>query len=227
MLLAGAIITEVIGTLSLRATVDHPAWIGLVAAAYLTAFVLLGLTLRTGMAIGVAYGIWGACGVALVALLGAVLFGESLSIPAIAGIAVITATGSDGPVGFAASSFAGLSAEPPLVSFNIGRASSSLPTFLETETAMVHLLGDAHSPLVQRFAGPAASRFADDGAWSIAETGEPVLHAVRARLRVSLDRMIEAGDHLLVIAGLLDLEVIEPDEAPLVHTGGAVVTAGP
>lgn len=144
-----------------------------------------------------------------------------------AGIAVITATGSDGPVGFAASSFAGLSAEPPLVSFNIGRASSSLPTFLETETAMVHLLGDAHSPLVQRFAGPAASRFADDGAWSIAETGEPVLHAVRARLRVSLDRMIEAGDHLLVIAGLLDLEVIEPDEAPLVHTGGAVVTAGP
>ena len=38
---------------------------------------LLGLTLREGMAIGVAYGIWGAVGVALTAVLGADDFGET------------------------------------------------------------------------------------------------------------------------------------------------------
>ncbi len=91
LLLSGAIVAEVIGTLSLRAMVDQPAWVALTAAAYIVAFALLGLALRTGMPIGVAYGIWGAVGVALVALLGALVFGEALSAQAIIGIVVIIA----------------------------------------------------------------------------------------------------------------------------------------
>ena len=90
-LLAGAIIAEVIGTMSLRATVDKPLWIPVVVAGYLTAFVLLGLTLRAGTPIGIAYGVWGACGVALTAVLGAVIFAERLSLTTLAGIAVIIA----------------------------------------------------------------------------------------------------------------------------------------
>lgn len=89
MLLAGAIVAEVAGTLTLRATVDHPGWIPAVVVSYAVAFTLLGLTLRAGMKIGAVYGIWGATGVALVAALGTVLFGETLSITAIIGIAVI------------------------------------------------------------------------------------------------------------------------------------------
>lgn len=88
-LLGGAILAEVAGTLMLRATVDHPGWTPAVVASYLLAFTLLGLTLRAGMSIGAAYGIWGATGVALVAALGTVLFDEPLSITAIAGIALI------------------------------------------------------------------------------------------------------------------------------------------
>lgn len=91
MLLSGAIIAEVFGTLSLRAAVEHPGWTAVVVAAYLAAFGLLGLALRTGMPIGVAYGIWGAAGVALVAILGAVVFDEALSAQAIIGIVVIIA----------------------------------------------------------------------------------------------------------------------------------------
>lgn len=89
LLLAGAIVAEVTATMALRATVDHAAWIPLVVVGYLTAFLLLGLTLRTGVPIGVAYGIWGASGVALTAVLGAVIFGELLSIAAVAGIGLI------------------------------------------------------------------------------------------------------------------------------------------
>lgn len=46
---------------------------------YVGAFVLLSATLRTGMALGVAYGIWAAAGVALTAVLGRILFKEALT----------------------------------------------------------------------------------------------------------------------------------------------------
>lgn len=82
-------ISEVIGTMSLRAGVDRPAWYALTAVAYVVAFVLLGLTLRTGVAIGVAYGIWGALGVTLTAVFGTLIFGEHLGAVAIAGIGLI------------------------------------------------------------------------------------------------------------------------------------------
>jgi small multidrug resistance pump len=89
LFLIGAIISEVIGTVSLRATVDHSGWMPVVVVTYITAFALLGLTLRAGIPVGVAYGIWGATGVALVAVLGAVFFGELLSTTTLIGIGLI------------------------------------------------------------------------------------------------------------------------------------------
>ena len=89
VLLGGAIVAEVTGTMSLRVAVDDPAWIPLVVVSYVVAFVLLALTLREGLAVGVAYGIWGATGVALTAVLAAVIFDETLSRRAVAGIALI------------------------------------------------------------------------------------------------------------------------------------------
>ncbi|MFT4189833.1 MAG: SMR family transporter [Aeromicrobium sp.] len=89
VLLAGAIVAEVAGTLTLRAATDCPGLIPVVAVAYAAAFTLLGLALRAGMRIGAAYGVWAASGVALVAGLGALLFDETLSPAAVVGIAVI------------------------------------------------------------------------------------------------------------------------------------------
>ncbi len=88
-LLIGAIVAEVAGTMMLRATVDVPAAAVGVVVAYMLAFAGLGLALREGMSVGVAYGVWGATGVALTALLGALIFDEILSPVAIVGIAVI------------------------------------------------------------------------------------------------------------------------------------------
>ncbi|GAA4802759.1 DMT family transporter [Tomitella cavernea] len=89
LMLVGAIGAEVLGTMSLRAATDHAAWYALVAAGYVTAFALLSWLLRSGLPIGVVYGIWGASGVALTAMLATVIFGETLSAAAIAGIALI------------------------------------------------------------------------------------------------------------------------------------------
>lgn len=75
--LSSAIMFEVIGTLSLRMAVAGSRWwYTLVITGYILAFSLLSLTLQAGMALGVAYGIWSAVGVALTALAGRVLFKE-------------------------------------------------------------------------------------------------------------------------------------------------------
>jgi small multidrug resistance pump len=91
MLLTAAIFTEVAATLSLRAAQDHAAWFVVVVAGYAAAFVLLALVLRAGMAVGVAYGIWGASGTALTAVLAAILFRDALTWPIAGGIALIIA----------------------------------------------------------------------------------------------------------------------------------------
>ena len=50
-----------------------------VAAGYVAAFILLTLVLKQGMGIGIAYGIWAACGVALTAVASKVFFSEPLT----------------------------------------------------------------------------------------------------------------------------------------------------
>ncbi|WP_375003488.1 DMT family transporter [Aeromicrobium sp. CTD01-1L150] len=89
MLLAGAIVMEVIATLSLRASQDAPWWLVAVVLGYLAAFVLLALTLREGMPVGVAYGVWAASGIALTAVLAALIFGDPFTAAIAAGIALI------------------------------------------------------------------------------------------------------------------------------------------
>jgi small multidrug resistance pump len=91
VLLFAAIAVEVAATLSLRASQDHSAWLVVVVAGYVGSFVLLTMVLRTGMPIGVAYGIWGACGTAATAVLAAVIYGDPFTWPIVAGIGLIIA----------------------------------------------------------------------------------------------------------------------------------------
>ena len=89
--LGGAILAEVFGTLSLRASEGfrRKTWIGPVVVGYLVSFYLLWLTLSMGMPVGIAYGVWTACGVALVAVIARALFAEPLTWVMMLGIALI------------------------------------------------------------------------------------------------------------------------------------------
>jgi len=89
--LAGAIVTEVAGSLSLKGALDQPMLYIVVAVGYLAAFTLLTLVLRAGIPIGVAYGIWGALGVALTALLSAAIFAEPLTPLMLGGMGLVIA----------------------------------------------------------------------------------------------------------------------------------------
>ncbi len=87
--LAGAITLEVTATLSLKGAIDAPWLYAVVAVGYLGSFYALSRVLRAGMSLGVAYGIWGASGVALTALLSSLLFGEPITTLMGLGIIVI------------------------------------------------------------------------------------------------------------------------------------------
>jgi small multidrug resistance pump len=88
-LLAGAIVTEVTGTLALRGALDHPWLYAVTVAGEVTSFFLLVRVLQAGMPLGVAYGVWSALGVAATAVLSAVLFDEGFSSPMVLGLVLI------------------------------------------------------------------------------------------------------------------------------------------
>ena len=88
-LLAGAIVTEVTGTLALRGAQDH-AWLyGVTLVGYVASFFALIWLLQGGMALGVVYGIWSALGVALTAGLSSVLFDEGFTALMVVGLLLI------------------------------------------------------------------------------------------------------------------------------------------
>lgn len=91
--LCAAIVFELLGTLSLRASdgFRRRLWLVPVALGYLVSFVCLWFALRAGMPVGVAYGIWVAVGIALVALLARAIWRDPLTPRMLAGIVVISA----------------------------------------------------------------------------------------------------------------------------------------
>lgn len=75
--LVAAIAFEVGATMSLRmAVTTGRIWFVPVGAGYVLAFTALALALANGMPLGVAYGIWAAVGVAVIAILGRLVFKE-------------------------------------------------------------------------------------------------------------------------------------------------------
>ena len=84
-----AIISEVTATLSLKAAVKRKKWIIGVVTGYFIAYSALTLSLRAGMPLGVAYGVWAAAGVAITAIAGRVLFKEPFDFLMSCGVVLI------------------------------------------------------------------------------------------------------------------------------------------
>lgn len=88
--LAGAIAAEIAGTTFLQKSEQFTRLVPslAVAACYALAFFLLAQALRH-IPLGVAYALWSGIGIVLTAIIGLVLFRQSLDMPAVIGIAMI------------------------------------------------------------------------------------------------------------------------------------------
>jgi len=87
-----AIVGEVIATSALKASEQFTRlWPSLlVVAGYGCAFFFLSLVLQS-IPVGIAYAIWSGLGIVLVAIAGAVIYGQVPDLPAIVGMVLITA----------------------------------------------------------------------------------------------------------------------------------------
>ena len=89
LFLVAAIALEVTGSLSLKGALNAPYLYILVVVGYVGSFLALFMSLRRGMGLGVGYGIWGASGVALTAIMSFVVFGEPITVIMAVGIMLI------------------------------------------------------------------------------------------------------------------------------------------
>ncbi|MGS2810295.1 DMT family transporter [Nocardia sp. MW-W600-9] len=91
VLLALAIASEVTATVSLKLSEGFTKLVPsiVVVIGYAMAFYFLSQALKRGMAIGVAYGIWSAVGVAAIAAIGVLFLGERLTLVQVGGIGLV------------------------------------------------------------------------------------------------------------------------------------------
>ena len=134
------------------------------------------------------------------------------------GVTVITAAGESGPVGLAVGSFSSVSLDPPLVGFFADQGSTSWPKIEATGSFCVNILGEQQEDVCRRFASKGDDKFAGLG-WSPAGSGSPLLAGVIAWIDCDIDSVVPAGDHVLVLGAVRELEVAH-DGPPLAFFRG-------
>lgn len=92
LILGIAIVSEVIATSALKASDGFTRLLPsvIVVVGYGIAFYCLALVLRT-LPVGIVYAIWSGVGVALIALVGWLLYDQALDLPAVLGLTLIVA----------------------------------------------------------------------------------------------------------------------------------------
>jgi flavin reductase (DIM6/NTAB) family NADH-FMN oxidoreductase RutF len=133
-------------------------------------------------------------------------------------VTVVTAPGTP-PAGFTATSFTSVSLVPPLVSFCLGRASSSWPAVARAEHVAVHLLSYRQQDLARQFATSGIDRFAAPTVWRVGPHGVPVLDGTLAWLVCRVVDRVVAGDHAVVLSEPLVARHGDGDFPLLYHQG--------
>ncbi|MCM8735758.1 flavin reductase family protein [Azospirillum sp. A1-3] len=129
------------------------------------------------------------------------------------GVAVITTlTPAGTPVGLTVNSFSSVSLDPPLVLWSLMRSSASLPAFGEASRFAVNVLADDQHHLSTRFASRSEERFAGID-WTPGLGGVPLLPDCLAQFECTTHRLVEAGDHVVVLGRVHRFE--HHDGAPL------------
>jgi len=135
------------------------------------------------------------------------------------GISIITAVdGEDTAIGMTANSFASVSLDPPLVLWSVDKASPLYAGFAAASHYAVHVLNENQQQMSHRFADDSIDKFAGlNIGRGINEL--PLLDQYIALLQCEVVDRHEAGDHLILIGQVLDIQ-LEPNDPLLFFSGG-------
>lgn len=127
----------------------------------------------------------------------------------ITGVAVVTSSTEDGPVGITVNSFTSVSLSPPLVLFCIHHQSPVLPAILESGVFAVNILAEDQAELCHSFAKRATARFSDIKSVP-GVTGAPILPEALAYLDCSVVSQHRGGDHYIIVGEAVGIGLLRP-----------------
>ena len=134
------------------------------------------------------------------------------------GIAVVTTLAADGaPYGITINSFASVSMQPPIVSWNVIRGCKAHLMIRQAQRFVVNVLAEHQRAIAQQMAQPRADRFSGI-AHRASAGGLPLLDGTVASFECALLSTVEAGDHDIVLGQVDRFE--HRDGAPLVYWSG-------
>jgi flavin reductase (DIM6/NTAB) family NADH-FMN oxidoreductase RutF len=131
---------------------------------------------------------------------------------------VVTCLAGDRPIGLAVNSFTSVSLDPALVAFCVSTVSSTWPKLRGVGSFCVNILAEDQEALSRTFATHGVDRFLGIG-WRPASSGAPILAGVLAWVDCTVEAEYPAGDHLLVLGRVRELD-LEREGRPLVFYRG-------
>jgi flavin reductase (DIM6/NTAB) family NADH-FMN oxidoreductase RutF len=133
------------------------------------------------------------------------------------GVTVVTVLDRDGsPHGMTASSFTSVSLDPPLVLVCVDHRSNVLEHLRQCDHLAINVLNETQQELSIRFARRGEDRF-DRIEWYPGQNDVPLIAGAIASFECAIHRMVDAGDHTIFIAEVLDVRYREG--RPLVYYG--------
>ena len=134
------------------------------------------------------------------------------------GVTVITCTADDGrPCGITANSFSSVSLDPPQVLWSIAKVSNSLQAYLRAECFAIHVLASNQQALSEHFARTDHTIY-EGVDYHLSPDNVPIIRDVLARFDCKTRRIVESGDHHIIIGDVLEHTVSAG--SPLLYYGG-------
>ena len=124
-----------------------------------------------------------------------------------AGVTLVTALQpNDNLIGFSTSSFTPVSLNPPLLLVCIAKATAGFDTFVQTDHFAINILAEGQKEFLDMFK-ESSSKQIDESSWDLNFQNIPIINGSLTSFSCVKHRLVDAGDHLILIGRVLDFEV--------------------
>jgi flavin reductase (DIM6/NTAB) family NADH-FMN oxidoreductase RutF len=140
-----------------------------------------------------------------------------------AGVCLLTVQDGIDDVGTTVTSVMSVSAAPPLVAVGLTAQGYPAEVLEEVGRCGLTVLATEHAIIASRFSSagrPSARHLLESVPWTRTASGAIVLSEGVAALDCRLERLVEAGDHVLALLAVDDVPVLRPDAQPLLRLRG-------
>jgi flavin reductase (DIM6/NTAB) family NADH-FMN oxidoreductase RutF len=136
------------------------------------------------------------------------------------GVAVVTATSENGPVGMTANAVCSLSLDPLLVLVSFDNEARTLPIVRETRRFGFNMLRADQGTLSRLFASKLPEHEKFDGVPHRIEDGVPILDGALAWMTCDLEQLHPGGDHTIGVGAVRAMMPEQANGDPLVWYRG-------